>query len=190
MKQLNLFDYSSNSINKQPIITMSQGSLENWKTKIFKYQQQIITEKSSIEQLTLFDLDSCSNRLSAENINPFALKLHNCEFYEHKPQQHDDSNCIYFIIDNNLPLLLYIGESQNSPRKRWKGTHHCKNYIFNYIELHRQYKLEVAVVTAFYWDVPVEKKLRQQLESELIEKWRSPFNKESWKFWGQPFGKI
>ncbi len=190
MKQLNLFDYNSNSINKKPNIKMSKDSLENWKNRIFKHQQQIITQEQSIEQLTLFDLDGCSNRFSAEKVNPFELTLHNSEFYEHKPKQHDDSNCIYFIIDNTIPLLLYIGESQNSPTKRWKGTHDCKNYIFNYIELHRKYKLEVAVVSAFYFDVPADRKLRLNLESELIERWRSPFNRESWKFWGQPFGKF
>lgn len=189
MEQLNLFNYSSNSINKQPILKMSQASLESWKTKIFQYQQQVTNQQSSAEQLTLFDLDNHSTRFNANNINPFSLTLHNSEFYEYKPQHHDDSNCIYFIIDNTLPLLLYIGESQHSPRKRWKGTHDCKSYILNYIELHRKYKLKVAVVAAFYWNVPVERKMRLKLESELIEKWRSPFNRESWKFWGQPFGK-
>ncbi len=139
MKQLDLFDYTSNSINKQPTIKMSKDSLENWKNRIFKHQQEVITQESSIEQLTLFDLDSCSNRFSADKINPFVLKLHNCEFYEHNPQQLEDENCLHFIIDNTIPLLLYIGESKNSPRKRWKGTHDCKNYIFNYIELHRKY---------------------------------------------------
>ena len=63
----------------------------------------------------------------------------------------------------------------------------CKNYIFNYIELHRKYKITVEVVSAFYFKVPTERKLRQNLGLELIEKWRSPFNRESWKFWGQPF---
>jgi len=28
---------------------------------------------------------------------------------------------------------------------------------------------------------------RQQLEKSLIAKWRSPFNKENWNFWGTPF---
>ncbi len=192
MEQLSLFDYNPDAlIDKQPTLKMSKDSLEQWKTKIFQYQQQIIIEPSSKpQQLTLFDLDGCSSHLNVDKINPFELKKHNWEFYEHRPQQHDDSNCIYFIIDNNLPLLLYIGESQHSPRKRWKGVHDCKDYIFNYIELHRKYQMKVAVVSSFYFDVPVEKKSRQQLESELIEKWRSPFNRESWKWWGKPFGKI
>ncbi|MEO1211419.1 MAG: GIY-YIG nuclease family protein, partial [Cyanobacteria bacterium J06638_20] len=27
----------------------------------------------------------------------------------------------------------------------------------------------------------------QHLESALIYRWRSPFNKENWTFWGTPF---
>ena len=184
-----LFDYNPNVlIEKQPILKMSEEVLKQWKTKIFQHQQQVITEElSKPQQLTLFDLDNNSTQFNVNNINPFSLLLHNSEFYEHKAQEYDDSNCIYFVIDNNLPLLLYIGESKHSPKKRWKGVHDCKDYIFNYIELHRKYKITVEVVSAFYFNVPTERKLRQNLELELIEKWRSPFNRESWKFWGQPF---
>jgi hypothetical protein len=46
-----------------------------------------------------------------------------------------------------------------------------------------------GVVAAFWWDVPAETRPRQQLELALIQKWRSPFNKENWDRWGQPFGK-
>ncbi|WP_228061762.1 hypothetical protein [[Phormidium] sp. LEGE 05292] len=30
-------------------------------------------------------------------------------------------------------------------------------------------------------------KPRQQLESVLIAKWKSPFNKQNWDVWGTPF---
>ena len=189
MEQLNLFDYNPDLvIKKEPILKMSEKVLEQWKNLIFQHQQEVIMEElSKPQQLKLFDLDSDSTRFNVNNINPFSLLFYNSEFYEYKHQEYDDSNCIYFVIDNNLPLLLYIGQSQHSPKKRWKGNHDCKDYIFNYIELHRKYKMTVEVVSAFYFNVPTERKLRQNLESELIEKWRSPFNRESWKFWGQPF---
>ncbi|MEO0688447.1 MAG: GIY-YIG nuclease family protein, partial [Cyanobacteria bacterium J06649_11] len=45
-----------------------------------------------------------------------------------------------------------------------------------------------AVNIAFWWDAPDSTRPRQKLELELIQKWRSPFNKENWKLWGQPFG--
>ena len=117
---------------------MSEEVLKQWKNKILQHQQQVIIEPSSKpQQLALFDLDSNSTQFSVNNINPFSLLLHNSEFYKHKAQEYDDSNCIYFVIDNNLPLLLYIGESKHSPKKRWKGVHDCKDYILiisNYTE--------------------------------------------------------
>ncbi|HEY9782242.1 MAG TPA: hypothetical protein V6D09_19135 [Leptolyngbyaceae cyanobacterium] len=41
---------------------------------------------------------------------------------------------------------------------------------------------------AFWWDAPVEARLRQQLELALIQIWISLFNKENWQRWGQLFG--
>ena len=125
MEQLNLFDYNPNVlIEKQPILKMSEEVLEEWKTKIFQHQQQVIIEPSSKpQQLALFDLDSNSTQFNVNNINPFSLLLHNSEFYKHKAQEYDDSNCIYLVIDNNLQLLQYIGESKQSPKKRCKGGH-------------------------------------------------------------------
>ncbi|MCL2924908.1 MAG: hypothetical protein MGF17_09865 [Trichodesmium sp. MAG_R04] len=154
---MSLNTYSSFTIFAYYILSCGMWVLEQWKNKIFQHQQQVIIEPlSKPQQLTLFDLDSHSTQLN--NINPFSLILHNSEFYEYKPQEHDDSNCIYFVIENNLPLLLYIGESKHSPKKCWKGAHDCKNYIFNYIELHRKYEMKVAVMSAFCFNVPTEKK--------------------------------
>ena len=45
MEQLNLFDYNPNVlIEKQPILKMSEEVLEEWKTKIFQHQQQVIRD--------------------------------------------------------------------------------------------------------------------------------------------------
>ncbi|BAZ83818.1 hypothetical protein PN497_11910 [Sphaerospermopsis kisseleviana CS-549] len=96
---------------------------------------------------------------------------------------------LYFIIDSASELLLYIGETKHS-NKRWKGVHDCKSYIENYQELHHRYQLQTAVNIAFWWDAPVERKPRQDLEQALIQMWRSPFNKEMWELWGQPFGNF
>lgn len=100
-----------------------------------------------------------------------------------------DTGCIYFIIDNTLPILLYVGETKLTASKRWKGVHYAKNYVLNYIEIHRKYKLDVAVVSAFWHNIPSDKKILLKWEKELITKWRSPFNKYCWQYYGQPFGK-
>lgn len=95
--------------------------------------------------------------------------------------------CIYFVLDNAAGLILYIGETCHSS-KRWKGTHDCKRYIEKYQDLHYQYGLKTAVTMAFWWDTPDKTQPRQQMEQALIQKWKSPFNKENWQRWGQPFG--
>ncbi|MEG4279132.1 hypothetical protein QUA62_16885 [Microcoleus sp. MON1_C1] len=81
-----------------------------------------------------------------------------------------------------------MGETHRTPKQRWM-SHDCHSYVANYIELHRRYSLDVAVAIAFWYGAPVNRKQRLQLESELIYKWKSPFNKECWQWWGQPFGK-
>ncbi|WP_366933275.1 GIY-YIG nuclease family protein [Nostoc sp. NMS7] len=95
--------------------------------------------------------------------------------------------CIYFIIDSAASLVLYVGETCCS-NKRWKGIHACKDYIASYQDLHYRYGIQTAVNIAFWWNTPTDRRARQELELSLILKWRSPFNKENWERWGQPFG--
>jgi hypothetical protein len=94
-----------------------------------------------------------------------------------------------FVIDSAASLLLYVGETKRS-NKRWRGTHDCKHYISSYQDLHYRYQMETAVNIGFWWDTPIERRARQQLELSLILKWRSPFNKENWELWGQPFKSL
>ena len=72
----------------------------------------------------------------------------------------------------------------------WNGTHDCKDYVMNYIELHRKYDLDTKVCSAFWYDTPENRTGRLKLERELILRWQSPFNKENWHRYGKPFGKI
>ena len=118
------------------------------------------------QQTSLFDAPQphCNSDL----INLFELTLHNSQFYRNKEMGYEI--CIYFIIDNTLPLLLYVGETKQTPKARWNGTHDCKDYIRGYTELHRKYRLEVRVCSAFWFDTPAERKSRLNLESELINR--------------------
>ncbi|HEY9695362.1 MAG TPA: GIY-YIG nuclease family protein [Oculatellaceae cyanobacterium] len=162
---------------------MSQDSLQQWKERVFQYQQQV-RHNPPPQQASLFDLAAV--HCESDSIDPFSLKLQPSQFYRMSEQ--GDAVCIYFVIDNALPILLYVGETKRTPKQRWI-THDCQNYIAQYIELHRRYQLDVAVCTAFWWHTPADRKARQKLERELILKWRSPFNKENWELWGQPFKK-
>jgi len=170
---------------RQNKLVMSRQQLIQWKHRVFKHQKKV--REAPPAQATLFDALPQS---VAEEIDPFNLKLHSPQFY--RMRDYDDQCCIYFILDMAMPLLLYVGETKQSARDRWgnSGTNHdCERYIAKYIELHRKYDLEVKVCSAFYQDVPKNTRSRQKIESELIYKWRSPFNKQCWKWWGQPFQK-
>ena len=184
-KQLSLFEpsatYQVNKKTPQPDLVMSEQFLHQWKTNIHHYQQN---QRNSYPQQT--DLMGQNNDIAeVESFDPFSIKTHTDQFYE-LPDYSLSESCLYFILDTHHFLLLYVGETKRSPHQRWLN-HDCKSYIQHYIELHRKYDLPVLIRSAFWWSVPESRKLRQKLEKELILKWRSPFNKESWQWWGQPF---
>ncbi|WP_036487156.1 hypothetical protein [Myxosarcina sp. GI1] len=184
-QQLSLFNVRPAYRVEQPQKLMSKEALLKWKSKIFEHQQHTLNTEPP-QQTSLFDapLAHCDS----DSINPFELKLHSSQFYRMK--EHEDKNCIYFIIDNALPLLLYVGETMQTAKQRWIGTHDCKDYAINYVELHRKYNLEVRMCSAFWYDTPSDRTARLKLERELILRWQSPFNKENWGKYGKPFGKI
>ena len=165
---------------------MGSQSLQLWKEAIAKYQNSVSTMIPAT-QGSLFDLPI--SHCDPHVINPFDLKVQPAEFYR---LTHDDAGdaCVYFVIDigNSLhsSVILYVGETCRS-HQRWKGVHDCKRYLLNYRELHTTHKLPTQIVMTFWWDAPLAARPRQQLERILIEKWRSPFNKENWNFWRTPF---
>ncbi|WP_271252479.1 GIY-YIG nuclease family protein [Pseudanabaena sp. Chao 1811] len=165
---------------------MGSQSLQVWKQAIAKYQDSITTMIPAV-QTSLFDIPS--SHCDPDVINPFGLPIQPAEFYR-LPSADAGDACVYFVIDlvapAQLPMLLYIGETCRS-HKRWKGLHDCKRYLLNYRELHNTHNLTTQIVMTFWWDAPSSTVARQRLERNLIAKWRSPFNKENWSFWGTPF---
>lgn len=161
---------------------MSLDALLKWKSQILDYQQRV-RETQPAKQVTLFDI--APNHCNPDAIDPFTLPLQSMAFYTMPTDA--GSAAIYFVIDNAIPLLLYVGETRQSG-KRWKGEHGCKQYLDSYHSLHHHYGLQREVSIAFWWDTLVDRRARQELELSLILKWRSPFNKENWERWGQPFG--
>lgn len=171
------------TVSRQPELNLSQDALQTWKQRLFEYQQQVnICENT--QQGNLFDLVPTVEEM-ADQINPFGLPQQNAEFWRWQASD-EGVSALYFVIDAELPILLYVGETVKS-NQRWKGEHDCKRYILNYVSAHRPYGLPVAVNIGFWAEAPVKTRDRQRLESALIAKWRSPFNKENWEFWGTPF---
>jgi hypothetical protein len=180
--QLNLFpDVKPTLARKAEALVMSADALLRWKSQIFDYQQQVRASQTP-KQASLFDL--APTHCDPDVIDPFKLHLQPMAFYR-MPDNFGQA-ALYFVIDSAALLLLYVGETCQS-NKRWKNTHDCKNYIASYQDLHYQYELKTAVNIGFWWDAPVDRRARQELELNLILKWRSPFNKQNWERWGQPF---
>lgn len=175
--------FKVSSSKAQYSLELGSHSLQKWKTEVADYQQQVrLTEVE--QQGALFDWAEAS--IDPAVIDPFYLQLHNFLFFEWPASQHPSRPCIYFVIDTTIPLILYIGETCKA-NQRWKGVHDCKRYVSNYQSLHYQHGISTAINTAFYWDTPAQTRPRQKLELGLILRWRSPFNKENWDFWGTPF---
>ena len=181
--QLDLFAHNiiSRSVSRQKSLSMDADALVQWKTRIATHQQQ--TKESQPVQGILFNVTKA--HVDPDKIDPFHLRLCPMSFYR-LPVDSPGEACIYFVVDSTAKLVLYIGETCRS-NKRWKGTHDCKRYLDNYQSLHYQYGLSCAVNIVFWWDVPAVARARQQMELGLIERWRSPFNKENWTLWAAPF---
>jgi hypothetical protein len=179
---LDLRQIRHSSLGTSNLLEMSLDSLRAWKQRMFQYQQHIIQNKAPA-QGSLFSL--CTEEMNVERIDPFRLKAQNIEFWR-SPADEPGLAALYFVIDHELPLLLYVGETCQA-NQRWKGVHDCKRYVRNYIAAHRIHHLAVSVSIGFWPHAPEQTRARQRMELELIRKWRSPFNKENWKHWGTPF---
>jgi hypothetical protein len=161
--------------------------LQTWKRRVGQYQATV-RSAPQVEQGSLFEVSSPTS--PADAIDPFRLPPQNAQFWRGQFQE-SGVPALYFVVDYGEDLLLYVGETIKS-NQRWKGGHDCKRYILNYLEAHRVHDLSATVNIGFWPHAASDRKTRQTLESELIHKWRSPFNKENWTFWSTPFvgGKL
>ncbi|MGA7935807.1 MAG: GIY-YIG nuclease family protein, partial [Kovacikia sp.] len=155
--------------DRQTELVMSRETLQAWKQRIFQFQQQVEVSQLA-QQGTLFDLVPTVGEM-ADRIDPFTLPQQNTEFWRWKASD-EGVSALYFVVDYELPILLYVGETVKS-NQRWKGEHDCKRYILNYVSAHRPYHLPVTVNIGFWSQAPTKTRDRQQLESALIYKWRS-----------------
>lgn len=175
------------AVTQPTALEMSQTTLADWKQRIFKYQQQVRSQLP-VQQGALFDVAPTSAAIDPDRIDPFSLPQQNTEFWRNKAADTGVA-ALYFVIDYELPILLYVGETVKS-NQRWKGEHDCKRYLLNYRQVHYQHQLQSRLAIGFWAEAPTQTRPRQRLESALIYKWRSPFNKENWQFWGTPFTGV
>jgi hypothetical protein len=151
-EQLNLFgEFRPKRRKRTPALEMDADALMRWKGRIFNYQQGVRGSQAS-RQTTLFELPKT---IDPDQIDPFNLKLETIHFWT-MPAEAFGYPCFYFVIDNSLPILLYVGETSKN-NQRWKGTHDCKSYIGKYDSLHYKHGLARAVCIAFSFDAPSDR---------------------------------
>jgi hypothetical protein len=167
--------------------TIPLAELQTWKQRVAQFQAKIRSTPATA-QGSLFD--GIAETSPVDTIDPFTLPPQNAEFWRGQFQE-SGVPALYFVVDYEADVLLYVGETIKS-NQRWKGVHDCKRYILNYVEAHRHHDVVATVNIGFWPHAAAARKARQTLESELIYKWRSPFNKENWTFWSTPFvgGKL
>jgi hypothetical protein len=169
-------------------LSISAAMLTDWKQRIAAFQHQVRHEAVE-QQSCLFDLPELSTTLAASpdvnQLDPFTLPQQNTEFWRGRAADVGTPS-LYFVLDYDVPLLLYVGETVKS-NQRWKGEHDCKRYLTVYRQAHYQQAIASRLGIAFWKHAPANTRSRQKLELSLIHKWRSPFNKENWTFWGTPF---
>lgn len=185
-EQMSLFAVRESSVSRyacqRQSLKISAIALQTWKQRIYDYQ----TEIRSTPPQSAVDLFGQSIEPSiADRLDPFTMRQQNIEFWRWKNSD-PGTAALYFVIDYELPLLLYVGETVKSGQ-RWKGEHGCKWYLDHYCSAHARHNIKTAIGIAFWSDAPAATRPRQQIESNLIDRWRSPFNKENWTFWGTPF---
>lgn len=174
--QLTLFpDKKFKAPNNEKVV-IDADTLQSWKNQIVKYQSSARNTKDS-EQKPLFDLPELSNQ-DYTQIDP--LKLKNQVLSKFK-----GTDYLYFVLDRTPGLILYIGEQKVN--KKLKKVDELNEYITTYQELHNYYKLKTSISIVFWQNIPKDKERRQELEEYFILKWRPPFNKQSFQWWGLPF---
>ncbi|MEP0910889.1 GIY-YIG nuclease family protein [Leptolyngbya sp. GB1-A1] len=185
-EQMSLFeamDSSTSRFVRQPKpLRISAIALQEWKQRIYEYQTQVRATPPQAE-VNLFG--EPIELPVADRLDPFTMRQQNIEFWRWKNSDQGTA-ALYFVIDYELPILLYVGETVKSGQ-RWKGEHGCKWYLDHYCSANSLHKIKTAIGIAFWSQAPAATRPRQQIESDLIYKWRSPFNKENWTFWGTPF---
>ncbi|NJN48773.1 MAG: GIY-YIG nuclease family protein [Alkalinema sp. RL_2_19] len=169
---------------RRTTLEIAPDTLQAWKQKVLKFQQQVTITPATV-QTSLFDPGFTAPIADADSIDPLALPQQNTQFWRWKAED-VRVPALYFVFDYEINLLLYVGETVKS-NQRWKGEHDCKRYLLNYQQAHYQFDLPTKLGIAFWRDAPMGMRERQQQESVLIDKWRSPLNKENWLYWGTPF---
>ncbi|MEM9771505.1 MAG: GIY-YIG nuclease family protein [Cyanobacteria bacterium P01_D01_bin.73] len=168
----------------QGLPTLDAEALQTWINKIHQFQHHT-RHTPQPQQPDLFggiEVHPGDPYL----VDPLALESYPFNFYEQRGTIGPKQPAIYFVRDRQAEIILYIGEAKNA-YTRWSSVHDCKRYVTNYRTLHFECQSSCDIDIAFWLDAFPDAQRRQEQEQTLIQRWRSPFNKENWQYWATPF---
>lgn len=170
-------------------LRLRRDQLQHWQAGVASRQQAArLGESGHQGQLFAAPQDA----LLPCGIDPFRLLPQPLSFWRW-PEPPNQGAAHYFVIDDapHLPhsLLLYVGETGQAAR-RWKGSHDCKAYLASYLQALQTVKLTAAVSVRFWCDAPSQRTARRAQETQLIQYWQPPFNREMQGRWRTPFTAL
>jgi len=101
MKQLSLFTNTEHKTLTTPKPLMDADFLNQWKSRVFTYQQNIRHTKPP-QQTSLFEL--IPTHCNPEQIDPFKLHLQSMSFY--RMLDNYGQAALYFVVDSASEILL------------------------------------------------------------------------------------
>ncbi len=168
---------------------LGQPLLQHWQNRVARHQEAAHQGQNS-HQGELWTAIGSSPLPCG--IDPFQLQPQPLSFWRW-PKSTNQGAAHYFVIDeaHHLlhPLLLYVGETRQAAH-RWKGSHDCKDYLASYAEVLQRAGLTTILSVRFWCDAPSKQKARRDQESQLIQYWQPPFNREMQHRWQTPFTAL
>jgi hypothetical protein len=106
--------------NRRATLEIAPEALQAWQQKVRQFQQKVVVSIPTT-QTSLFDLMPMV--ADADSVDPLKLPQQNTQFWRWRAEDAGVS-ALYFVIDYEIDLLLYVGETVKS-NQRWKGEHDC-----------------------------------------------------------------
>lgn len=164
--QLCNFEANKTTIRCEPAIgKFNKDILTRWKQKISAYQLHPSVRQSQHQH-------QCAN------INPFSLPGKSMSSLRSRDRDFRGQSCLYFICDVAANIILYVGAMSASESVPTASD--CNRYIECYEDLNSEYGFRTTIKIAYEDDIPEFIHPHHELVSMLIDKWKTPFNKQNW----------
>ncbi len=142
---------------------LNKDTLTSWKQQISGYQLH-----PTVKQFQ----HQCGN------INPFSLPGRSMSSLRSRDRDFRGQSCLYFICDAAANIILYVGTIGTS--ESMPSMYDCSRYIECYEDLNSEHGFRTTIKIAYWSDIPEFIHTRHELVSMLIDKWKTPFNKQNW----------